>query len=56
MKAGTATKMVLNMISTTLMIKLGCIKGNKMIDMMLACNKLINRGENILMQELMIDK
>lgn len=44
MKAGTAQKMVLNMISTTLMIKLGKIKGNKMVDMHLSNKKLYDRG------------
>ncbi len=49
MKAGTATKMILNMISTTVMTKLGRIKDNKMIDMMLLNNKLIERGTKIVM-------
>jgi len=44
MKAGTAQKLMLNMISTSLMIKLGRIKGNKMVDMQLSNNKLVNRG------------
>ena len=44
MKAGTAQKLVLNMITTTSMIQLGKVKGNKMIDMQLSNNKLINRG------------
>lgn len=44
MKAGTAQKMVLNMISTSVMIKLGRVKGNKMVDMQLSNNKLIERG------------
>ena len=55
MKAGTAQKLILNTISTTLMIKLGRVKGNKMIDMQLANNKLIDRAEKILMKELEID-
>ena len=55
MKAGTAQKLILNTISTTLMIKLGKIKGNKMIDMQLSNNKLIDRAERILMKELDID-
>ena len=54
MKAGTAQKLILNIISTTLMIKMGRIKGNKMIDMQLSNNKLINRAENILINELKI--
>ncbi len=44
MKSGTAQKLVLNMISTTLMIKLGRVKGNKMVDMQLSNDKLIDRG------------
>lgn len=55
MKAGTAQKLILNTISTTLMVKLGKVKGNKMVDMQLANNKLIDRAEKILMQELKID-
>ena len=55
MKAGTAQKLILNTISTTLMIKLGRVKDNKMIDMQLSNNKLINRAERILMNELSID-
>lgn len=49
MKAGTAQKLVLNMISTSVMIKLGRIKGNKMVDMQLTNNKLIRRGTKMLM-------
>tara|TARA_B110000090_G_scaffold86518_1_gene98373 strand:- start:9585 stop:10397 length:813 start_codon:yes stop_codon:yes gene_type:complete len=56
MKAGTAQKMVLNMISTTTMIQLEKIKGNKMIDMQLSNNKLVERGARMLMQELNIDQ
>lgn len=55
MKAGTAQKLVLNMISTSVMIRLGRIKGNKMVDMQLTNNKLIDRGQKMLMQELNID-
>ena len=55
MKAGTAQKLILNTISTTLMIKLGRVKGNKMVDMQLANNKLIDRAEKILMKELEIN-
>ena len=55
MKAGTAQKLVLNMISTTLMIQLGKVKGNKMVDMQLSNNKLVDRGTNMLMQELNIN-
>ena len=56
MKAGTIQKLILNMISTTVMIKLGHVKGNKMIDMQLSNNKLYDRGTKILMKELDIDK
>ena len=55
MKAGTAQKLILNTISTTLMIKLGRIRDNKMIDMQLSNNKLIDRAERILMEELNIN-
>ncbi len=55
MKAGTAQKLVLNMISTTVMVKLGRVKGNKMVDMQLTNNKLIKRGTSILMEELNIN-
>ncbi len=51
MKAGTAQKLVLNMISTALMIKLGKVKGNKMVDMQLTNNKLVNRGVNMIIAE-----
>lgn len=51
MKAGTAQKMVLNMLSTTVMIKLGRVKGNKMVDMQLTNHKLVNRGIRIIMGE-----
>lgn len=52
MKAGTAQKMALNMISTSLMIQLGKVKGNKMIEMQLSNNKLWNRAVIMLTQEL----
>lgn len=52
MKSGTAQKLILNMISTTLMIKLGHVKGNKMVDMQLSNNKLVDRGTKMIMQEL----
>ena len=54
MKAGTAQKMVLNMISTSVMIKIGRVKGNKMVDMQLSNKKLVNRGVRMLMEELSI--
>lgn len=56
MKAGTAQKLVLNMITTATMIQLGKIKGNKMVDMQLSNNKLVNRGTLMLMNELQIDE
>ncbi|GGH47437.1 N-acetylmuramic acid-6-phosphate etherase [Mangrovimonas yunxiaonensis] len=56
MKAGTAQKLVLNMITTTTMIQLGHVKGNKMVDMQLSNNKLVDRGIKMLMKELSIDK
>ncbi|MCF8253309.1 MAG: N-acetylmuramic acid 6-phosphate etherase [Bacteroidia bacterium] len=52
MKAGTAQKLVLNMISTSVMVKLGRVKGNKMVDMRLSNNKLVKRGEDMLVAEL----
>ena len=56
MKAGTAQKLVLNMITTTTMIQLGKIKGNKMVDMQLSNHKLVNRGTKMLMKELNISE
>lgn len=56
MKAGTAQKLVLNMITTTTMIKLGHVKGNKMVDMQLSNDKLVDRGIKMLMKELVIEK
>jgi len=52
MKAGTAQKLVLNMISTTTMIALGKVKGNKMVDMQLSNDKLIDRGIRMIMEEI----
>jgi N-acetylmuramic acid 6-phosphate etherase len=52
MKSGTAQKLVLNMISTSAMIKLGRVKGNKMVDMQLTNKKLVNRGARMIMEEL----
>ncbi len=52
MKAGTAQKLVLNMISTAVMISLGRVKGNKMVDMQLTNNKLVDRGIRMVMEEL----
>ena len=56
MKAGTAQKLVLNMISTTTMIKLGRVKGNKMVDMLLTNNKLVDRGARMIMEELQVSQ
>ncbi|MET2984380.1 N-acetylmuramic acid 6-phosphate etherase [Aureibaculum conchae] len=56
MKAGTAQKLILNMITTTTMIQLGKVKGNKMVDMQLSNNKLVDRGHKMLMKELDIDR
>jgi len=56
MKSGTAQKLVLNMISTTTMIKLGRVRGNKMVDMQLTNYKLIDRGVKMIMDELKIDQ
>jgi len=52
LKAGTAQKMILNMITTTIMIKLGRVKGNKMVNMQLTNQKLVQRGTRMLMEEL----
>ena len=52
MKSGTAQKMVLNMISTTLMIRLGRVQGNRMVNMQLTNNKLIDRGTRMLQDSL----
>jgi N-acetylmuramic acid 6-phosphate etherase len=52
MKAGTAQKLVLNMITTSVMIKLGKVKGNKMFDMQLTNEKLIERGSKMIMEDL----
>ena len=54
MKSGTAQKLVLNMISTAVMIKLGRVKGNKMVDMQLSNNKLVDRGTLMVANELKV--
>jgi N-acetylmuramic acid 6-phosphate etherase len=54
MKAGTAQKLALNMISTSVMIQLGRVKGNRMVDMQLSNNKLVKRGTRMLVNELKI--
>ncbi|MGB0837179.1 MAG: N-acetylmuramic acid 6-phosphate etherase [Flavobacteriaceae bacterium] len=56
MKSGSAQKMVLNMITTSIMIKLGHVKGNKMIDMKLSNDKLIDRGTRMVAEALGIEK
>ena len=56
MKSGTAQKLVLNMISTSAMIQLGRVKGNKMVDMQLSNTKLVDRATRMVMEELKIDK
>ena len=52
MKAGTAQKLVLNMISTATMIQLGKVKGNKMVDMQLSNDKLVDRGVKMIIGEI----
>ena len=56
MKAGTATKMVLNMISTATMVQLGKVYGNLMVDLMAVNEKLIDRGMRIIMQLTGLDR
>ena len=56
MKAGTAQKLVLNMLTTATMIQLGHVKGNKMVDMQLSNNKLVERGTKMIMKELDISR
>jgi N-acetylmuramic acid 6-phosphate etherase len=56
MKAGTAQKLVLNMLTTTVMIQLGRVKGNKMVDMQLTNHKLVERGTRMIMQEISVDE
>jgi N-acetylmuramic acid 6-phosphate etherase len=55
MKSGTAQKLVLNMISTAVMVKLGKVKGNKMVDMQLSNNKLVDRGTKMIMNAIGVD-
>lgn len=54
MKSGTAQKLILNMISTSLMIKMGRVKGNRMVDMQLSNNKLVDRGTKMVQETLQI--
>lgn len=56
MKAGTAQKLILNMITTTTMIRLGHVKDNKMVDMQLSNHKLVGRGVQMLQTELNISE
>ena len=55
MKAGTAQKLILNMISTSTMIRMGRVKGNKMVDMQLTNAKLVDRGTKMIMDETKIE-
>lgn len=55
MKSGTAQKLVLNMISTSVMIKLGRVVDNKMVDMQLSNTKLVDRGTKMVMQQSSLD-
>ena len=55
MKSGTAQKLVLNMISTAVMVRLGKVKGNKMVDMQLSNNKLVDRGAKMIMNAIGVD-
>jgi N-acetylmuramic acid 6-phosphate etherase len=54
LKAGTAQKLILNMLSTTLMIRMGRVKGNKMVNMQLTNKKLVDRGTRMIVEELQI--
>jgi N-acetylmuramic acid 6-phosphate etherase len=56
MKAGTATKMVLNTITTSAMVRLGKVYGNLMVDLQVTCEKLRDRGERILMETLGVER
>ena len=56
MKAGTAQKLVLNMISTSVMIQLGRVKGNQMVDMQLSNEKLIDRGIKMIIMGTGLDR
>ena len=55
MKAGTAQKLILNMLSTAVMVRLGRVKGNRMIDLQLKCEKLRERARNLVMDEAQVD-
>ncbi len=56
MKSGTAQKLVLNMISTSLMIQLGRVEDNKMVNMQLTNDKLVDRGTKMLMERIRLDE
>ncbi len=56
LKSGTAQKLILNMLTTTIMIRLGYVKGNRMVDMQLSNNKLVNRGTEMVMLETGLNK
>ena len=56
MKSGTAQKLVLNMLSTAIMIRLGRVKGNRMVDMQLSNEKLIDRGTKMVMDATGLDE
>jgi N-acetylmuramic acid 6-phosphate etherase len=56
MKSGTAQKLVLNMISTTVMIQLGRVKGNKMFDMQLTNHKLVGRAKQMVMNAINVNE
>ena len=56
MKSGTAQKLILNMISTSLMIKLGHVQGNQMVDMQLSNKKLVARGTRMIMEQTGLDE
>lgn len=56
MKSGTAQKLVLNMLSTAIMIRLGRVKGNRMVDMQLSNEKLVDRGTRMVMEATGLDE
>ena len=56
MKAGTATKLVLNTLTTGAMVRLGKVYGNLMVDLQVTCQKLRDRGERILMEVLGVER
>lgn len=55
MKSGTSQKLALNMISTALMIRVGRVKGNKMVNMQLSNDKLVDRGTRYIMEGLQLE-